>query len=559
MRGIAREVHQVWKWVSFPAARHFAKAMKDIRNAQLGRLMQILHDNAGTRFGRAHDFVRIKKMEDYRAAVPIREWEEFDPWIKAIAQGETQVLTRDEVLAFLPTSGSTAGMKLIPWTRGLAQEVNRAIGAWVYGMMCECPRAWQGPVYWSISPRMTTERTTPGGIPVGFDNDTGYLSRPLRYALERVLAVPQEVCHFEDWQAWQYITLLFLLICRDLSLISIWSPTFLTALFAPVRQWLPYLVRDIADGTLSPPGRVDEITARRLRRKFRQRPERAKELERALLLNDFAYTQLWPSLAAISCWTSAASHGPAQSLARAFPGVHLMPKGLIATEGIVSFPVPGATAPALAVLSHFFEFEDEAGSIHYAWELRQGERYSVILTTGGGLYRYRLHDVVTVVSFLDGCPCLEFMGRDQIVCDLAGEKLNEAFLQSCLGRVNELLPGEWDYAIVTPILIPEPGYCLYLGSDRGHQPPVTKIAAILEQELRANCHYDLCRRTGQLRELRGVLLAKPASLVWTRYQEQGGTQVQRLGDLKPCLLDPSGQWTKALMVEDTPFNAESRC
>lgn len=57
-----------------------------------------------------------------------------------------------------------------------------------------------------------------------------------------------------------------------------------------------------------------------------------------------------------------------------------------------------------------------ARSAARAHELRTGESYTVIVTTGGGLWRYRLGDLVEV----DG-----FFGAS--VSDLCGEKLAETF------------------------------------------------------------------------------------------------------------------------------------
>ena len=49
----------------------------------------------------------------------------------------------------------------------------------------------------------------------------------------------------------------------------------------------------------------------------------------------------------------------------AFPGVHLQPKGLVATEAFVTLPL-GDLRP-LAIRSHFFEFQDQAGNVLPAW------------------------------------------------------------------------------------------------------------------------------------------------------------------------------------------------
>src|SRR5208282_5190930 len=100
--------------------------------------------------------------------------------------------------------------------------------------------------------------------------------------------------------------------------------------------------------------------------------------------------------------------GGAPELAAMFPRATIQPKGLIATEGFVSLPLWGRDGAALAIRSHFFEFLDAVEKSRLAHELSVGEEYSIVLTTGGALWRYRLHDRVKVMGFERECPLLKF-------------------------------------------------------------------------------------------------------------------------------------------------------
>src|SRR6185369_1456475 len=95
-------------------------------------------------------------------------------------------------------------------------------------------------------------------------------------------------------------------------------------------------------------------------------------------------------------------------------------KGLLATEAFVS--IPWEAQHPVAVMSHFFEFASANGEILLAHELRHGETYSVIVTTAGGLWRYRLGDLVEVDGLAAATPSLRFLGRGTSVTDLCGEK-----------------------------------------------------------------------------------------------------------------------------------------
>ena len=68
-------------------------------------------------------------------------------------------------------------------------------------------------------------------------------------------------------------------------------------------------------------------------------------------------------------------------------------------------------------------------------ELIAGTQYEVVMTTSGGLYRYRTGDCVVCEGFADKLPVLRFSGRRGLTCDIVGEKLHESFVLSCLKDV----------------------------------------------------------------------------------------------------------------------------
>lgn len=212
----------------------------------------------------------------------------------------------------------------------------------------------------------------------------------------------------------------------------------------------------------------------------------------------------WPSLRTISCWTDAGAAPAAAELARRFPHVRIEPKGLLSTEGVVSIPI-GAEAPALAYRSHFVEVID-------------GE---VVLTTGGGLYRYKTGDLVEIVGHAGSCPLLRFLGRKRVV-DHFGEKLNEVFVRDCFART--LPPHRF-----AMLALDGDRYTLFIDTDA----PVD--VARLEEVLRESFHYDYCRRLGQLGAL-GVLHVEADAY----FQAMSGEQ--RLGDIKPPAVDARRDW-----------------
>lgn len=71
---------------------------------------------AGTRFGKDHYFKDIHTYEDFKQAVPVRDYEDLKPYVEYILAEESDVLWPGKPLYFAKTSGTTSGTKYIPIT-----------------------------------------------------------------------------------------------------------------------------------------------------------------------------------------------------------------------------------------------------------------------------------------------------------------------------------------------------------------------------------------------------------------------------------------------------------
>src|SRR5207248_2761280 len=89
--------------------------------------------------------------------IPLHSYDDLEPWTDRIRHGEKQVLTFEAVSHLIPTSGSSGGRKLIPFTAGLQREFNRAITPWITDLYFRHPAAAMGAAYWSISPAIEPE------------------------------------------------------------------------------------------------------------------------------------------------------------------------------------------------------------------------------------------------------------------------------------------------------------------------------------------------------------------------------------------------------------------
>ncbi|HEX5218974.1 MAG TPA: GH3 auxin-responsive promoter family protein [Verrucomicrobiae bacterium] len=511
MKPLATIANSLWVGSCFKGWRQYRHALQHPAPVQQDWLKQHLRRHAHSDFGRQHRLgTAVHDYEEFVRRVPLQDYESLEPWLKRIQQGQPNVLTAEPVTHLIPTSGSTQARKLIPFTAGLQRDFDRAIAPWIFDLTRQQPGILGGPAYWSVSPALPAANET-SAVPVGFSDDASYLGGVKGWLVRSALVTSNEVLQAGDLDTFQHATLLALLQERELRLISIWHPSFLMLLLKALPTHWDELLATIA----------------------RHSPIRARELERT---NPLQPETLWPRLCVISCWGHAQAESGYAELQQHFPQTHLQRKGLLATEAFIT--IPFAERHPLALRSHFFEFLDASSRLRRAHELHDGETYEVVVTTSGGLWRYRLGDLVRVTGFVKATPSLQFLGRNSAVSDLCGEKLSEAFVAAAVQRISVSL-GSPKFAMLAPETrdVEPPRYTLFFN---GAGAP-SRWQVQLEAGLRRNPHYDYCRRLGQLAELSVCPVGDDAGEVVLQREASLG---KRLGDIKLSCLSKRTDWSE---------------
>ena len=93
------------------------KGMETAEEDQQSIFNQLIKVGAKTEFGKEHGFGQIKAHEDFVQQVPIRDYEQFKPYIEKIKQGKHNVLWKGQPIYLAKTSGTTSGVKYIPITK----------------------------------------------------------------------------------------------------------------------------------------------------------------------------------------------------------------------------------------------------------------------------------------------------------------------------------------------------------------------------------------------------------------------------------------------------------
>ena len=485
--------HRLLKMAAWPGERRFAAGRARLENVQRQKLALLLRKVAACEVGQRRGIASDWRWETFAEQLPVSDYEEWRDSVNRARETGGNALIQSPVVRYQPTSGSTSAIKWVPYTRQFLSELDSAISPWIVDLYRQFPRLRQGRHYWSMSWVPTSLRDN---MREDINDDIQLMSMGKRLLAGATQAVPQDVSLARTSEDSLFATLAYLISDSSLSMLSIWSPTFGLGLLKSMAMWREELAEVLASGSWG----------KRMQGSHTQccpRSPRAAELLRqweGRLSADFFMT-LWPSLALVSAWDTAASGAWARQLHALLPQAAFQGKGLWATEGVVTIPYQGQHT--LAYRSHVYEFQDPSdGTIYAPWELEPGQEVMPLLSTGSGLLRYRLKDLVRVDGLPGGIPALTFLGRAGTT-DLVGEKLTAAALDASLSQVTlppKTLP-------VCTVAVDDtgggtPGYVLLL---EGESAESEKVARALDASLQQHFHYQLARNLEQLAPLRCVI------------------------------------------------------
>lgn len=511
--------------------------LEQVQRANLARLLRaVAATPAGYRDGVRADW----RYEDFAAALPITRYDDWQERIRAQRLGGASLIA-SPVQRYQPTSGSTSAIKWLPYTRHFLRELDQAIAPWLGDLYRQFPDIRAGSHYWSLSWVPTSMR---GELKGQINDDMKLLSFGKQMLAGLTQAVPETVASAQTSEDSRFATLAWLVADENLSVMSVWSPTFALAMLEDLGRWREELADCLQQGHFG-------VRARSL-----QGVRCPRTGVRAALLRQWDgracasfFVHLWPRLALISAWDTASAAPWAARLRRLFPAVSFQGKGLWATEGVVTFPWQGRYP--LAYRSHVYEFLDaDSERVLPSWALSPGQEVIPVLSTGAGLLRYRMSDRLRVESLLGQVPCFTFLGRDDGV-DMVGEKLSAVMVQQLLDRLH----GPADVLPLTLMGVDDsdgrgtPGYVLLAESPHGCTlAERTLMARQLEQGLQTLFHYRLARDLGQLAPVR-VLCRDNMRERYQQYCQQRGMID---GNVK---IEPLRYWSGFSLADMVPDEA----
>jgi hypothetical protein len=174
------------------------KGMSTAVDDQDAILRELLKTGAKTIFGADHHLKDVKTYEEYKQAVPVRDYENFKSYIQQIKENKHNVLWKGQPIYLAKTSGTTSGIKYIPITKdSIPNHMNSARNA----LLCYMAESGNNTfadgkmIFLSGSPEL--ERV--GDIP------TGRLSGIVNHHIPKYLRTNQlpsyETNCIEDWES----------------------------------------------------------------------------------------------------------------------------------------------------------------------------------------------------------------------------------------------------------------------------------------------------------------------------------------------------------------------
>ena len=496
-------------------ASHFLSACTDVASVQERLLRdEILVPNARSAYGEAHGFASVGGLDDYRRRVPLVGYEQLRPAVERMVRGEPGVLTAERPVAFFKTSGSLAAPKLIPVTPSFARDKARAFGIFWHMVHRDHPALRRGKWIANFGDGGQAAHS-PAGVDVL--SETSFWNRRMQ-GLQAWAGwpLPAGLRTIPD-HALRYYAVARLALAGPLHGIMCLNPSTLLLLCRTIARHRAALVRAIRHGELGYPGEADVDIVAALRPHLKAEPARARQLERALGGDaEVPLERVWPELELIVCWQSEAVEPYLRQLEPYLSGVGRRDYISQASECIMAIPLAdGAAGGPLPYTCHFFEFipesalEAAAPDTLLAWELEEGRTYELVVTTSGGLYRYRMGDCFRVTGFRGRVPLLEFLYRGGKTASITGEKLTEYQVLEAARRAaatSGVMPGEF---LCFPRSGPEPHYGVLLNGSPDAPRGLARWLAGLDTALAAvNGEYAEKRRSGRLGSPIGLFIGR---------------------------------------------------
>jgi hypothetical protein len=413
------------------------KASKHGKESQAELLRRMITTAKDTVYGKEHYFDAILKATSpeelfrlYRKYVPINDYEDLRPYVERHKNGEADVLFPGKPKMYGTTSGTTKEPKWIPITEQYYQEVVKKMNQiWFYTLIMNKPHVFYGPALSIVGKAI--EGAAPDGTVYG--SVSGVMQRDIPHFMEVIHTAPADVFHIADYKA-RYYAIMRMGIERDTRLIITANPSTLVEMQTNANEFYDEYVNDIEHGTLSTRFTIPDKIRAALEAKLKPNPQRAAELrELKAKYGTVLPKHYWPRMEIVNVWFCGNTKVYFEKIKDSFsPNCVFHEFSYVSTECKAGVVLKSGTQDTVT-FGHkvYFEFIHESEldcpnpRIYQLYEVQQGQRYSMLVTTSAGLYRYNMNDLLEITGFYNQFPTVQFIQKVNGTISLTGEKLHE--------------------------------------------------------------------------------------------------------------------------------------
>ena len=349
-------------WIFKSRLGQIEKFKQEPHSVQRTTLVELLEAAKQTEFGKTHHFEKIKSYQDFAKRVPLFDYESFTPYLEKNIKGKQQVFWPSDIKWFAKSSGTTAGRsKYIPVSDESLEECHFKGGKDMVSLY--------------VSNFPDTKVFTGKSLTVGG-------------ALEKDLLHPKGIARAGDVSA---------VIMHNLPIWAqfIRTPSLETALMSDWEAKIERMARETMDENVTSIAGVPTWTIVLL--------QRILELKKASNI-----LEVWPNLEVF--FHGAVAFGPYRNLFK-----ELIPSDKMrymetynASEGFFGMQDQPDSDELLLLLDYgiFYEFiltedlEKENPRVISLEGVEVGKNYALLISTNGGLWRYKIGDTVKFTSVL---------------------------------------------------------------------------------------------------------------------------------------------------------------
>ncbi|KAG4213691.1 hypothetical protein ERO13_A01G071800v2 [Gossypium hirsutum] len=434
-------------------------------------LEEILSRNAHVEYLQTRGLNGHTDRETFKKTMPVITYEDIQPHIDRIANGDTSpILSSNPISEFLTSSGTSGGeRKLMPT---IEEELGRR--SLLYSLLMPVmsqfvPGLDKGKGMYFLF--IKSEAKTPGGLvarPVltSYYKSIHFKDRP--YDPYTNYTSPNETILCPD----SYQSMYSQMLCglwqhkEVLRVGAVFASGFIRAIKFLEKHWR-LLCNDIRTGTIDSQI-TDQSVREAVMKILKPDPKLADFIEAECSKDSWQgiITRLWPNTKYVDVIVTGTMSQYIPTLDYYSNGLPLVCTMYASSEcyfGVNLNPLckPSEVSYTLVPTMAYFEFlpvqrnngvtssisvpktlnEKEQQELVDLVDVKLGQEYELVVTTYSGLYRYRVGDVLRVAGFKNNAPQFNFICRKNVVLCIDSDKTDEVELQNAVkNAVNHLLP-----------------------------------------------------------------------------------------------------------------------